>query len=159
MLKDHSYTCFQGGKIKKSEKIFELLGELDKLNTSLGMARAFSRKKSLKRRLFFLQEEILEAGSLIALNKDLKEFRKKATLLEKEIEKIKDPKLKEFVKPGKTKSEVFLHFARVVCREAERKAVALEKKNYLPLVEFLNRLSLFLFWLGVKETSVFVQTP
>jgi len=154
MLKDHSYTCFQGVKVKKSEKIFDLLGELDKLNTVLGIARAFSRKKTLKNKLFLLQQEILQAGSLINLNKDLGEFREKAILLEKEIEKIKDPSLKEFVKPGRNKTEAFLHFARVVCREAERKAVALKRKQYLPLIEYLNRLSLLLFWLGVKERGL-----
>jgi cob(I)alamin adenosyltransferase len=151
MLKNHSYTCFQGVKIKKSEKIFDILGELDKLNTVLGLARAFSRKKTLKRRLFLLQQEILQAGALINLDKDLKEFRKKAILLKKEAEKIKDPNLKEFVKPGETKIGAFLHFARVICRQLEREVVALGKRKYLPLVEFLNHLSLFLFWLGVKE--------
>jgi cob(I)alamin adenosyltransferase len=158
MLKDHSYTCFQGIKIKKSEKIFDLLGELDKLNTVLGIARAFSQKKTLKRQLFLLQQEILRAGSLINLNnKDLGEFRKKAILLEKEVEKIKNPNLKEFVKPGETKTGAFFHFARVICRQVEREVVACQKKEYLPLVEFLNRLSSFLFWLGVKEEKLPVE--
>ncbi|MGB9707054.1 MAG: ATP:cob(I)alamin adenosyltransferase, partial [Microgenomates group bacterium] len=108
-------------------------------------------KKSLKKRLFLLQEEILRAGSLLAFDKELKEFRAKAKLLEKETEVLKDPNLKKFVKPGETKGAAFLHFARVVCRQVEREVVALEEKKYLPLIEFLNRLSLFLFWLGVKE--------
>jgi len=151
MLKNHSYTCFQGVKIKKSEKIFSLLGKLDELNTVLGIAKAFSQKKTLKQQLFLLQQEILRAGSLITLNKDLKEFRKKAILLGKKTEKIKDSNLKEFVKPGKTRSGAFLHFARVVCRQVEREVVALGERKYLPLIEFLNRLSSFLFWLGVKE--------
>ena len=159
MLKDHSYTCFQGVKVKKSEKIFDLLGELDKLNTVLGIARAFSRKKTLKRQLFLLQQEILRAGSLINLNKDLGEFRKKAILLEKKIEKIKDPSLKEFVKPGETKTGAFFHFARVICRQVEREVVACQKRKYLPLVEFLNRLSSFLFWLGVKEEKYLLTNP
>jgi len=151
MLKDHSYTRLRGVKIKKSEKIFDLLGELDKLNTVLGIVRAFSRKKTLKRQLFILQGEVLRAGSLITLNKDLEEFKRKAIWLEKKTEKIKDASLKEFVKPGKTKSEAFLHFARVICRQIERELISCEKKKYLPLVEFLNCLSSFLFWLGVKE--------
>jgi cob(I)alamin adenosyltransferase len=159
MLKDHSYTCFQGLKVKKSEKIFDLLGELDKLNTVLGIARAFSRKKTLKRQLFLLQQEILRAGSLINLNKDLGEFRKKAILLEKKIEKIKNPNLKEFVKPGETKTGAFFHFARVICRQVEREVVACGKKKYIPLVEFLNRLSSFLFWSGVKEEKSPLTTP
>jgi len=151
MLKDHSYTCFRGTKIKKSEKIFDLLGELDKLNAVLGIARSFARKKTLKRELFFLQQEVLRAGSLIALNKDLEVFRKKASLLEKKAKRIENCDLKEFVKPGKTRIGAFLHFARVVCRQLEREVVAINEKKYFPLVEFLNRLSLFLFWLGVKE--------
>jgi len=153
MLKDHSYTFLFGSKRKKSERVFDLLGELDELNTVLGIARAFTRKISLKKQLYLFQQDVLRAGSLISLNKSLGEFRKKAEILGQETERVKDRRLKRFILPGKNEISAFLHLSRVVCRRAERAVVACNKRRYLPLVEFLNELSLLLFWIGVKEES------
>lgn len=154
MLKtDHCYTLLQGKKLKKSERVFSLLGSLDELNTALGIARVFVANQKIKSQLSLIQEEILAAGSQIALKKGFVNFLKKTQRLEKEIEKVHQPNLKKFVKPGKKKGEVFLHLSRVVCRRVEREFVAEENKNYQFLIDYLNRLSLLLFWWAVKESK------
>lgn len=152
MLKNnHCYTFLGERKLKKSEKIFDVLGSLDELNTILGIVKVFSADDSLKKIISSIQEDILLAGTQMASFKDFKNFGKKVSGLEKKIEKNADPNLKKFVKPGKNKTEVFLHLARVFCRQTERKVVDLEEKKFQLLVDYLNRLSLLLFWLAVKE--------
>ncbi|MGB9911640.1 MAG: ATP:cob(I)alamin adenosyltransferase [Microgenomates group bacterium] len=152
MLKDnHCYTYLKEKKLKKSERIFWLLGSLDELNAVLGIARVFVTSSHLKKKITLIQEEILTAGSQIVLDKDFTNFKEKTERLEKEIEQIKKPKLKKFIKPGKKKSEVFLHFARVICRRVEREFVKEENKKWQNLIDYLNRLSLLLFWWAVKE--------
>jgi len=151
LKKDPSYTFLGGEKRKKSEKIFDILGEVDKLNTALGLTRAFSSTSSVKEIIYYLQEEILLLGSLIALGKNFSVFNKKTKAIEEEIEKIKKPSLKKFIKPGETISGSFFHFSRVICRQLERKIIETGEKKYLPIISFLNRLSLFLFWMGVNE--------
>ena len=57
------------------------------------------------------------------------------------------PDLKSFILPGGTRGAAFLHFARTVCRRAERAVVRLDQEEGCdPLVvKYLNRLSDLLF--------------
>lgn len=58
--------------------------------------------------------------------------------------------LTDFVLPGGTHAAAALHFARAVCRRAERIAVALAQEEELPkpILVYLNRLSDLLFTLA-----------
>ena len=60
------------------------------------------------------------------------------------------PPLTDFVLPGGTPAAAALHFARAVCRRAERIAVALAQEEPLskPILIYLNRLSDLLFTLA-----------
>ena len=60
------------------------------------------------------------------------------------------PPLTDFVLPGGTPAAAALHFARAVCRRAERLAVALAQEEELsqPILVYLNRLSDLLFTLA-----------
>ena len=60
------------------------------------------------------------------------------------------PPLTDFVLPGGTHAAAALHFARAVCRRAERTAVALTQEEELskPILVYLNRLSDLLFTLA-----------
>jgi cob(I)alamin adenosyltransferase len=77
--------------------------------------------------------------------------------------------LKRFVLPGGAEPAAWLHFARSVCRRAEREAMAMREHAHVPdgVIVYLNRLSDFLFtaarwvnhrlktretqWLGLKR--------
>ena len=60
------------------------------------------------------------------------------------------PALRDFVLPGGTRSAALAHFARTVCRRAERRVVALGAKEAVPAfaIPYLNRLSDLLFVLA-----------
>lgn len=149
----HCLTCL-GGKIKdKSEKIFAIFGDLDELIAVLGLTRAFSRKKILKRSLFSLQNDLIRIGGVLAGTGEGRFFKEKTVTLEKRIDELKDPRVRGFSRPGANKISAFLHLSRAITRRLERKVARLRKRRYQPLEAYLNRLSLFLFWLAVKEES------
>ncbi len=71
--------------------------------------------------------------------------------LEAAIDRLEVPlePLKQFILPGGTPAAAGLHFARTVCRRAERRLVSLVRQSAEPiaddLVIYLNRLSDLLF--------------
>lgn len=151
--KDQTMTCLAGKTVKKSATILEVLGDLDELNCLLGLAKVFASKKNLNSRLALFQADLFQLGGWLAGAGGPPKLTGRTRELEKEIEKLRDPGLRSFVKPGDSKPAAFLHLARAVCRRAERKLVSCDP-DWLapkPIVEYLNQLSGVLFWLAVKE--------
>ena len=148
-------------KYQKDSPIMEALGNLDELNSLLGIIRA-SAKKDLSQRLFFVQENLFIIQARIAWMM-FKKFEspqlqgEKIAKMEQEIEKI-EKKIrpeKGFIIPGENKEAAWLDYARTVARRAERSVVRLTKKQKLPeeLVAYLNRLSGYLYALARLEIS------
>ncbi|MCX6725979.1 MAG: ATP:cob(I)alamin adenosyltransferase [Candidatus Shapirobacteria bacterium] len=149
---DNGFTYLHGKKQKKSQLIFEVLGDLDELNVILGLVKAFSSNK-INHKISKLQADLTEIGSFLA---DLKkvDFQEKIDFLKKENERLINPSLKKFSQPGINQSSSFLHLARVVCRRLERKLIALKKPKNLLMLAYFNRLSSYLFWLAKKEEKI-----
>ena len=65
------------------------------------------------------------------------------------------PPMKSFVLPGGHQSVSFCHVARTVCRRAERLTIALDSQEKVDalVIQYLNRLSDYLFVLSRKMTS------
>ena len=76
------------------------------------------------------------------------------TILEKAMDEMdtKLPALKNFILPGGHTVVSFCHIARCVCRRAERNTVALHFTEPVDelIIQYLNRLSDYLFVLGRK---------
>ena len=72
--------------------------------------------------------------------------------LEREIDRLEDqlPPLKNFILPGGSAGGAAIHFARTVCRRAERCVAALAKEEAVnpEVLIYLNRLSDLLFVLA-----------
>ena len=153
VLMDNGFTFLGSKKQKKSQLIFEVLGDLDELNVVLGLVKTFSSSKKLQNKILLLQENLLEMGSFLATAKKV-DFQVKTDFLEKEVKLMKDIFLKRFSQPGVNKTSTFLHLARVICRRLERKIVALKKPQSLSLMVYCNRLSSYLFWLAKKEEKI-----
>jgi len=146
---DKSYTFLKGQKCLKSSSVFDALGDLDELNSVLGLARAFA-KKNLGRKILAIQNDLVEVGGFLAGMKKT-DFKSKTILLEKQIKKIADPSLITFSRPGKNKISAFLHQARALCRRLERRVISLKKPKFKSLIVFLDSLSNLIFWLARKE--------
>jgi len=148
-------------KYPKDTLIMGVLGDLDELNSLLGVIRS-TAKRGLNQRLFLLQENLFIIQARVAWLM-FKKFespqitKEKIQTMEQEIERM-EKKIKPkrgFIISGENKQASWLDYARAVSRRAERSAVKLNKKHKLPqeLLTYLNRLSSYLYALARLEIS------
>ena len=150
-------SLFSGERVGKSEKVFDILGSLDELNSNLGFSSGIKYKR-VRKILVTVQNDLFYIGSLICNTKaktaQFKEFDKKTIYLEKCIDEVdsKLPKLVNFILPSGTDDAVKAHISRAVCRRAERLLVGYIKsdksKKFESVARYLNRLSDLLFVLS-----------
>jgi cob(I)alamin adenosyltransferase len=152
---DKGKTALFGGKtVSKGNIRVEAYGNLDELNSFLGVVLSQIKDKKIKAELLKIQNDLFEIGACLAnitdknyqaLGKRLKtrvlEFEKTIDLLTKDL-----PKLTHFILPG-GRTGSLLHYARTVSRRAERRTVALAEKEKVmdEILVYLNRLSDLLF--------------
>ena len=145
---DKGETSIIGKKIKKSECLTEVLGNLDELNSVLGICRSIIKEKDFQEILKNVQTKVFEIGSIIAGNEKYKISENDVIELENLIKRIDEslPKLSHFVYPIGFEAS-FLHLARAVCRRAERSLFELAEKQEVDenVLKYMNRLSDLLF--------------
>ena len=138
-------------------------GTVDELNSALGiLLSGMGDEENLSHFFKTVQSDLFSVGSHLAGGKTgLKFLQNRVLEMEKLIDVLDEelPELKNFILPSGTFTSSIAHFARAVCRRAERKTVALKKIDNLVIV-YLNRLSDLLFitarylnWKnGIKDT-------
>ncbi len=154
-----------GKRVSKSNFRLKVYGDVDELNSVLGLCVSSLKTVDDHKKFQQMQETLLSVQSLLfSLGSNLaceKEFREKYQLpqlhsqdlkhLEMEIDNMESDlnPLKHFVLPGGALSASHLHLARTVCRRVERKLAdfALLPEEALPglALGFINRLSDYLF--------------
>jgi cob(I)alamin adenosyltransferase len=147
-----------GGRVPKDALVTEVCGTVDELNTSLGLARAARVPDDvdglldrIQGQLFGLGAEVARLG--VAAESDCRVDAADVRALEEAIDRFDAelPTLRNFILPGGTFAAAELHFARAVCRRAERRLVGLlrEAPGLSPeILVYLNRLSDLLFVLA-----------
>jgi cob(I)alamin adenosyltransferase len=151
---------FGGGRVPKDHPRVAAYGDVDELNSALGVVRA-GAAGLFEPLLESIQRDLFSIGGQLATPepKRVQKSLDKAVLLPEriaEFERIMDdaerelPPLRAFVLPGGTPTAAALHLSRTVCRRAERSAVHLALAEPIPelLVVYLNRLSDLLFTLA-----------
>ncbi len=146
---------FGGGRIGKEDVRVEAYGQVDELNSVLGLARAegLGEMDALAQAL---QDQLFTVGAILATPAGSKASThlpvlktEWVTSMERAIDAFDQElaPLTAFILPGGTKSASALHLARTVCRRAERRTVPLLREGKVdPLViVYLNRLSDLLF--------------
>jgi cob(I)alamin adenosyltransferase len=173
---DKGKTRLAGGQqVWKDSVRVAAYGDVDELNSSLGVVRAFnadslgthSSADRLEEALRWMQNKLFDVGGLLATAPG-QTFKSMPTVTARDVtrlEKLIDqcqkdlPPLKEFILPGGGKISSLLHLARTICRRAERLCVRLGREEPLDpaLVRFLNRLSDTLFvlarWMGKQQSE------
>jgi cob(I)alamin adenosyltransferase len=146
-----------GERVSKSSERIEAYGTVDELNSIVGYIRAKSDRKAealeeIQNELHILQAELADREP------DIKVTGENVKRLEQGCDEISDevPPLRDFVLAGGTEVASLLHNARSVARRAERKIVALEKKEELrePLLSYINRLSDLFFLMARHENHL-----
>ena len=142
-----------GKRVSKSSKIIWAIGEIDELNSYLGVIRSELKSKSLNEKLREVQSDLFSIGSIFA-GANIKFDRKRVKELEKEIDNLEAalPVQTRFIFPGGTKVASMLFLARSIVRRAERRVADIEKKVIKgEILVYLNRLSDYLFVLARYE--------
>ncbi|PIQ09028.1 MAG: ATP:cob(I)alamin adenosyltransferase [Ignavibacteriales bacterium CG18_big_fil_WC_8_21_14_2_50_31_20] len=161
---DGTTGLFGGQRVTKDSLRVECYGTVDELNSTLGIANSEVKNSDLNLLLTEIQNKLFTVGAQLATPFDKKEINtvklvdEDIVYLENNIDKFEEKlePLKQFILPGGTKGASFLHFARSVCRRAERLVTLLsknEKISNLNLI-YLNRLSDLLFVLARYENSI-----
>lgn len=165
---DHGETSLHGGeRVPKDDLRIEAYGTVDELNSLLGVCRSMNQSADVDTILEEIQSDLFTLGADLATPAGTvrRILEEDAVRLEKHIDMIElrlQP-LAAFILPGGNRSAALLHFARTVCRRAERLTVRLtrtEKLGSAPTV-YLNRLSDLLFMLArwVNSVSNTPETP
>lgn len=154
-----------GNRISKGDPRIDLYGELDELNSRIGLACAqLSSDVFFQSTLDFLhhiQSAIFDLGSNLACEATLRAQYKLPQVslefvgdLEKEIDRLDhdlEP-LKNFILPGGTIAAATFHICRTDARSVERKLINFKNVSGEELPEnaliFLNRLSDYFFVLA-----------
>jgi cob(I)alamin adenosyltransferase len=152
---DKGKTALHTGKtVSKGSVRVEAYGNLDELNSFLGIVLSQLKNRRIKKEILNIQNDLFAIGASLAgpgekgYEKLAQKLKVRVTEFEKEIDFLtpKMPKLKNFILPsGKTGS--LLHYSRTIARRAERRTVALAEKEQVlsEILIYLNRLSDLLF--------------
>lgn len=154
-------SLFGGGRVAKNDARVRAYGDVDELNAALGVVTAAAPTEFEAELLAGVQRHLFAIGSLLAAphpGKVIAALEKAALttedveFLEQAIDRIDGelPELRSFIVPGGCNKAALFHWARVVCRRAERSVVELGANAELPpaIVAYLNRLSDLLFVLA-----------
>jgi cob(I)alamin adenosyltransferase len=152
-----------GSRVGKDDARVAAYGDVDELSAVLGRARAEAGAGGLDTLLAGVQRDLFAIGAQLADPRATVVGRKpKAAVTDEHVLRLEQaidareadlPALQAFILPGGTPLGALLHFARTVCRRAERAVVALARSQPVdPLVlAYLNRLSDLLFVLARHE--------
>ncbi|MGZ8982746.1 MAG: cob(I)yrinic acid a,c-diamide adenosyltransferase [Methylotenera sp.] len=138
-----------GSRINKDSLRVDAMGDVDELNSVIGMLMTEKMPATLVDLLTQIQHDLFNLGAEICIPGYVILKQKRIEELEKAIDTLNDnlEPLKEFILPGGTKAAAYCHLARTVCRRAERKLVQLHRTEKLTdtSLQYLNRLSDLLF--------------
>jgi cob(I)alamin adenosyltransferase len=141
-----------GSRTTKDSLRIDAIGEVDELNSSLGVLLCEEIPHAVRTALLDVQNDLFDLGGELCLpGMNLIKDNQVARLEDLADQFNADlPMLKEFILPGGTRPAALAHLARTVCRRAERAIVRLAADE--PVSDaarrYINRLSDLLFILG-----------
>ena len=149
---DGSTGLGDGTRVAKSHLRIAALGDVDELNSTLGVLLAEPLPDDVRELLITVQHELFNLGGELSIP-GYELLKAHAVMrLDEALAYYNTslPRLKEFILPAGTRSAALAHVGRTVARRAERSLVALaadDRVNEAPR-QYLNRLSDLLFVLA-----------
>jgi cob(I)alamin adenosyltransferase len=160
---DSGYTSLlRGERISKHHLVIQAVGILDETNSLLGLARASSVEKRIKRIILQVQKHLFIIGAELSVPKGQGKPPKKniseteIKWLEKLIEEFEEALAlpPRFVAFGQEEGASHMDVARTSVRKAERIAVEMKSEDMIEnfhILKYLNRLSDLIFVLACFE--------
>src|SRR5262245_43535789 len=153
---DSGETSLVGGaRVSKASPRVDSYGDVDELNSVIGLARARLDDTEIDQSLSTIQNDLFTVAADLASPSTVEVPRVGESFVQT-LESMSDHynaelgPLKEFILPGGSEAGATLHLARTVARRAERRAVGLAESEDLnpQIIVYLNRLSDLLFILA-----------
>jgi len=141
-----------GRRVEKHDPRIASIGEVDELNSQLGVLLTHVLDAATRGLLTEIQQNLFNLGAELAWPEQSVLTRDAVVALDDQVARLNArlPPLKEFVLPGGTPAAAQAHICRTVCRRAERAVTRLAGEELIApaLTQYLNRLSDLLFVLA-----------
>jgi cob(I)alamin adenosyltransferase len=144
-----------GSRVGKDSPRIDTLGEIDELNSAIGVLLAEDFPAScagVRNALLTVQDQLFDLGGEICIPGHKSIGDDHVAQLEAWANDYNGQltPLKEFILPGGTRAAALAHLARTICRRAERSIVHLGHNEAVSdhARQYLNRLSDLLFVIG-----------
>jgi cob(I)alamin adenosyltransferase len=141
-----------GTRTRKDALRVAAMGDVDELNSSIGVLLTEPMPDPLRADLIDIQHHLFDLGGELSIPgySLIKEAHVAGLDARLEHYNADLPKLAEFVLPGGSRAAALAHISRTVCRRAERAVVALAATETVHAEprQYLNRLSDLLFVLA-----------
>ena len=141
-----------GSRVAKDSTRIVAIGEVDELNSTLGVLLADDLPAAVHECLISVQHDLFDLGGELSIPGYVAVTDDHVARLEADVERFNADltPLKEFILPGGSRPAALAHVGRTVCRRAERALVRLAADA--PVSDaarrYLNRLSDLLFVLA-----------
>jgi len=141
-----------GTRVPKDCPRIAAIGDIDELNSSLGVLLAEVLPETIREALLWIQHDLFDLGGEICIPGSSAIGEMHINRLETLIAEFNSelPALREFILPGGTRAAAQSQMSRAICRRAERQLVSLGSTESVsePVRKYVNRLSDLLFVLG-----------
>jgi len=141
-----------GSRVPKDSSRIEAIGEVDALNSTVGLLLTEPLPIEVAQCLTTVQHDLFDLGGELSIPGHVALTDAHVLRLESAVEDFNADlgALKEFILPGGTRAAAIAHVARTVCRRAERTLVRMATAEPVssPVRRYVNRLSDLLFVLA-----------
>jgi cob(I)alamin adenosyltransferase len=138
-----------GTRVPKDSARIVALGEVDELNSAIGLLATEPMPQAVREALVSVQHDLFDLGGEVCIPGRRALAAEQIARVEQLVEALNAelPPLKEFILPGGSRAAAVAHLARTVCRRAERALVTLGQEGDVSETAqvYLNRLSDLLF--------------
>ena len=141
-----------GSRIDKDNLRIHAIGDVDELNSQIGVLLCEPLPDALREELLSIQHDLFDLGGELCIPGYTMVTETQVTRLDHLLEKYNADltPLRDFILPGGSRAAAIAHVCRTVCRRAERVIVTLGKTEPLNAAprQYMNRLSDLLFVLS-----------
>lgn len=149
---DGSTGLADGSRVAKSSGRIECIGDIDELNSLLGLLQTEEIDTGMASMLQDIQDMLFNTGAELSLPQSTLIDSDAVTRMDELIEQYNRdlPPLQEFILPGGNRAAAVCHLARAVCRRCERHLFQLAESEPVNqhCTTWINRLSDLLFILA-----------